>query len=47
MANCIVVVQFDLPKRTEEMAIKGGSFDRADLSRSRQERVDPQGLPQW
>jgi hypothetical protein len=25
MANCIVVVQFDLPKRTEEQAIKGGS----------------------
>jgi hypothetical protein len=25
MANCIVVVQFDLPKRTEEQAVKGGS----------------------
>ncbi len=25
MANCIVVVQFDLPKRTEEQAIKGGT----------------------
>jgi hypothetical protein len=25
MANCIVVVQFDLPKRTEEMAVKGGT----------------------
>ena len=25
MANCIVVVQFDLPKRTEEQAIKGGA----------------------
>lgn len=25
MASCIVVVQFDLPKRTEEQAIKGGS----------------------
>lgn len=24
MANCIVVVQFDLPKRTEEQAVKGG-----------------------
>jgi hypothetical protein len=24
MTNCIVVVQFDLPKRTEEMAVKGG-----------------------
>jgi hypothetical protein len=24
MGNCIVVVQFDLPKRTEEQAIKGG-----------------------
>ena len=24
MAQCIVVVQFDLPKRTEEQAIKGG-----------------------
>ena len=24
MANCIVIVQFDLPKRTEEQAIKGG-----------------------
>jgi hypothetical protein len=25
MGNCIVVVQFDLPKRTEEQAIKGGA----------------------
>ncbi|MBR1190609.1 hypothetical protein [Bradyrhizobium sp. AUGA SZCCT0160] len=25
MANCIVVVQFDLPKRTEEQAITGGT----------------------
>lgn len=25
MANCIVVVQFDLPKRSEEQAIKGGT----------------------
>lgn len=25
MANCIVVVQFDLPKRTEDQAIKGGT----------------------
>ena len=25
MANCIVVVQFDLPKRTEELAVKGGA----------------------
>jgi hypothetical protein len=25
MAHCIVVVQFALPKRTEEQAIKGGS----------------------
>src|ERR1700721_48477 len=25
MGNCIVVVQFDLPKRTEEGAIKGGT----------------------
>lgn len=25
MGNCIVVVQFDLPQRTEEQAIKGGS----------------------
>ena len=25
MNNCIVVVQFDLPKRTEEQAIKGGT----------------------
>jgi hypothetical protein len=25
MPNCIVVVQFDLPKRTEEMAVKGGT----------------------
>ena len=24
MGNCIVIVQFDLPKRTEEQAIKGG-----------------------
>ena len=24
MATCIVIVQFDLPKRTEEQAIKGG-----------------------
>jgi hypothetical protein len=25
MANCVVVVQFDLPKRTEEQAVKGGT----------------------
>src|SRR5258705_2706647 len=25
MGNCIVVVQFDLPQRTEEQAIKGGN----------------------
>lgn len=25
MANCIVVVQFDLPKRTEEDAVSGGT----------------------
>jgi hypothetical protein len=25
MANCIVVVQFDLPKRSEDDAIKGGA----------------------
>jgi hypothetical protein len=25
MGNCIVVVQFDLPKRTEEQAVKGGA----------------------
>ncbi len=25
MAQCIVVVQFDLPKRTEDQAIKGGT----------------------
>ena len=25
MGNCIVIVQFDLPKRTEEQAIKGGT----------------------
>ena len=25
MANCIVVVQFELPKRTEEQAITGGT----------------------
>jgi hypothetical protein len=25
MPNCIVVVQFDLPKRSEEMAVKGGT----------------------
>ena len=25
MGNCIVVVQFDLPKRTEEEAVKGGT----------------------
>ena len=25
MPNCIVVVQFDLPKRTEEQAVKGGT----------------------
>lgn len=25
MPNCIVVVQFDLPKRMEEMAVKGGT----------------------
>ena len=24
MPNCIVVVQFDLPKRSEEQAVKGG-----------------------
>ena len=25
MTNCIVIVQFDLPKRTQEQAIKGGT----------------------
>ena len=25
MTQCIVIVQFDLPKRTEEQAIKGGT----------------------
>src|ERR1700709_511235 len=25
MGNCIVVVQFDLPMRTEEQAVKGGT----------------------
>lgn len=25
MANCIVIVQFDLPKRSEDAAIKGGT----------------------
>jgi hypothetical protein len=25
MPNCIVVVQFDLPKRSEEQAVKGGT----------------------
>jgi len=25
MTECIVIVQFDLPKRTEEQAIKGGT----------------------
>lgn len=25
MAQCIVIVQFDLPKRSEEQAIKGGT----------------------
>ena len=25
MGNCIVIVQFDLPMRTEEQAIKGGT----------------------
>jgi hypothetical protein len=25
MPHCIVVVQFDLPKRTEELAVKGGA----------------------
>jgi hypothetical protein len=25
MGNCIVVVQFDLPKRSEEQAVKGGT----------------------
>jgi hypothetical protein len=25
MGNCIVVVQFDLPKRTEEQAVKGAT----------------------
>jgi hypothetical protein len=25
MANCIVIVQFDLPKRTQEQAITGGT----------------------
>jgi hypothetical protein len=25
MGNCIVIVQFDLPKRTEEQAVKGGA----------------------
>jgi hypothetical protein len=26
MGNCIVVVQFDLPKRSEEQAVKGGTL---------------------
>ena len=25
MGNCIVIVQFDLPKRTEEQAVKGAT----------------------
>jgi hypothetical protein len=25
MGNCIVIVQFDMPKRTEEQAIRGGT----------------------
>jgi hypothetical protein len=25
MGNCIVIVQFDLPKRSEEQAVKGGT----------------------
>ena len=25
MPNCIVIVQFDLPKRSEEQAVKGGT----------------------
>ena len=25
MGNCIVIVQFDLSKRTEEQAVKGGT----------------------
>lgn len=25
MGHCIVIVQFDLPKRTEEQAVKGGT----------------------
>ena len=29
MPNCIVVVQFDLPKRTEEQAVKGGASTAA------------------
>jgi hypothetical protein len=29
MGNCIVVVQFDLPKRTEEQAVKGATSTAA------------------
>ena len=29
MPNCIVVVQFDLPKRSEELAVKGGTSTAA------------------
>ena len=46
MGNCIVVVQFDLPKRTEEQAVKGVRRlppSTAVLLR----RSDPKGLPQW
>ena len=34
MGNCIVVVQFDLPKRTEEDAIKGGTSTPMGVKKS-------------
>jgi hypothetical protein len=37
MANCIVIVQFDLPKRTQEQAITGGT-DSAPIYRGLAEK---------
>ena len=42
MPNCIVVVQFDLPKRSEEMAVKGGT-STAPTYRGRPASVVPPG----
>ena len=39
MGNCIVVVQFDLPKRTQEQAIKGGTGSYAGFWVTRRDQA--------